>query len=94
MVAPRELKCPECGRLGVPVESIQPQGRFCPYCGSQYGRGSRLIKSLLLATTPIVAIAAIFGVIVLADLQTAAGLVVIAVAALALWLILARPGQS
>jgi hypothetical protein len=80
--------------MGVPVEYVQPQGRFCPHCGSSYGRSSRLIKSLLLATTPVLAMAAIFGVIFLADLKTAVGLVVVAVAGLALWLILVRPGSG
>jgi len=43
---------------------------------------------------PLLVIAAIFAVLILAGPQTAVGLFVVAVAGLSLWYILVRPGQS
>jgi len=94
MATPREVRCPECGRRGVPVESVQPLDRFCPYCGASYSHTPRLLKSLLLAITPLLALAALFAVIFVADLQTAFLVFVIMIAGLSLWFILARPGQG
>jgi hypothetical protein len=94
MTAPREVRCPACGRRGVPVESVQPLDRFCPYCGASYNRSARLAKTLLLVFAPVLAIAAIFGVLIAAGTQTAAGLFIVAVAGLFLWYILVRPGQG
>ena len=94
MATPRELRCPECGRLGVPVECLYPPDRLCPYCSASYSHTSRFLKSLLLALTPLFLVAALFGVIFVADLQTAFLVFVILIAGLSLWFILVKSGQS
>jgi hypothetical protein len=89
-----EMRCPDCGRRGTPVVSLQPPDSFCPYCGASYRGSSRLRQWLLIAVLPFLALGALFAVIFAAGLTTALVVVVAVVAALALWLTMARPGQG